>query len=67
MFADRRTILSRYFGIFNEKTGNSERGTFIISPDGVLKTIEIHTEPVGRSANELVRKLSALKFVTENP
>ncbi len=67
MFADRTTALSRYFGILNEDTGNSERGTFIISPEGILKTIEIHTEPVGRSAKELVRKLKALKFVAENP
>ncbi len=67
MVADRTTVLSRYFGIMNEQSGNSERWTFIISPEWILKTIEIHTEPVWRSANELVRKLSALKFVTENP
>ncbi len=67
MFADRTTALSRYFGILNEETWNSERGTFIISPEWVLKVIEIHTEPVGRSSKELIRKLKALKFVTENP
>lgn len=66
MISDRTTVLSRYFGILNKDSGNSERGTFIISPEGVLKTIEIHTDPVGRSAKELVRKLYALKFVTEN-
>ena len=51
----------------NHESGHAERGTFIISPEGVLKMIEIHTEPVGRSAKELVRKLKALKFVRENP
>lgn len=66
MVSDRTTTLSRYFGILNHDSGNSERGTFIISPDGVLKTIEIHTDAVGRSAKELVRKLYALKFVSEN-
>ena len=66
MISDRNTVLSRYFGILNTATGNAERGTFIISPDGVLKTIEIHTDAVGRSAKELVRKLYGLKFVTEN-
>lgn len=66
MISDRTTTLSRYFGILNQDSGNSERGTFIISPEGVLKTIEVHTDPVGRSAKELVRKLHALKFVTEN-
>lgn len=66
MISDRTTVLSRYFGILNQESGNSERGTFIISPEGVLKTIEIHTDAIGRSAKELVRKLYALKFVSEN-
>lgn len=66
MISDRTTTLSRYFGILNQESGNSERGTFIISPDGVLKTIEVHTDAVGRSAKELVRKLYALKYVSEN-
>lgn len=66
MISDRTTELSRYFGILNKESGNSERGTFIISPEGVLKTIEIHTDAVGRSAKELVRKLHALNFVTKN-
>lgn len=66
MISDRTTTLSRYFGILNQHSGNSERGTFIISPEGVLKTIEVHTDAVGRSAKELVRKLYALKYVSEN-
>lgn len=66
MISDRTTMLSRYFGILNKDSGNAERGTYIISPEGVLKTIEVHTDAVGRSAKELVRKLYALKYVTEN-
>lgn len=66
MVSDRTTTLAQYFGILNKTSWNAERGTFIISPDGILKTIEIHTDPVGRSAKELVRKLYGLKFVTEN-
>lgn len=66
MVSDRTTVLSRYFNILNINTGNAERGTFIISPEGILKMIEIHTDAVGRSAKELVRKLYGLKFVTEH-
>lgn len=66
MISDRTTEISRYFGILNKESGNAERGTFIISPEGILKSIEIHTDPLGRSAKELVRKLYGLKFVTEN-
>ena len=67
MVADRTTVLSRYFGVLNEQTWNAERWTFIIDPDGVLKAIEIHTEPLGRSSAELVRKLHALRYIKANP
>lgn len=67
MVSDRTGNLSKHFGILNAKSGNSERGTFIISPDGVVKSIEIVTEPIGRSSNELLRKIRALEFVRSNP
>ncbi len=67
MVADRTTELASYFDIVNTTTGNAERGTYIISPEGVLKMIEISTDAVGRSAAELVRKLAGLYFVSSNP
>jgi len=67
MVADRTADLSTYFNCYNDETGNSERGTFIISPDWVVKSIEVVTEPIGRSSAELVRKLTALEFVRSNP
>lgn len=67
MLSDRKVSMSKYFWIFNEQTWNAERWTFIIDPDWVLKIIELHTEPVWRSAWELVRKINALRFVRNNP
>ena len=67
MVSDRRGDLSEHLGVRNLETGNADRGTFIISPEGVIKSIEIVTEPIGRSSNELVRKLKALEFVANNP
>lgn len=46
-----------------EDEGLSLRGTFIIDPDGILRTTEIHDNSIGRSAKELVRKLKAAQFV----
>ena len=66
MMADPTGNLSRMFGTYIESEGVSLRGTFIIDPDGVLKTIEIHDNSIGRSAKELVRKLEAAKFVREH-
>lgn len=67
MVSDRTGELSRRFGVLNETTGNSARGTFIISPEWIVKSIEIVTEPIGRSSNELLRKVRALEFVRSNP
>lgn len=67
MASDRKGEISKALGIRNIQSGNSERGTFIISPDGIIKSIEIVTEPIGRSSNELVRKVKALEFIRANP
>ncbi len=67
MVADRTGDLTDMMGVMNSETGNSERWTFIISPEGVIKSVEIVTEPIGRSSAELMRKLKALEFVRTNP
>lgn len=66
MIADRTGELSHLFGTYIEEEGNSLRGTFIIDPNGVLKTIEINHNDIGRSGKELLRKLRAAKFVNEH-
>ena len=66
MAADPTGILSEAFGTYIEEEGMSLRGSFIINPDGVLKAIEINDNNIGRSARELLRKLQAAKFVSEN-
>lgn len=66
MLADPTGQLSKMFGTYIENEGLSLRGTFIIDPDGVLKTIEIHDNNIGRNAKELLRKLEAAKFVREH-
>jgi len=67
MMADPTGNISRMFGVYIEEEGLALRGTFIIDPDGVLKTIEIHNNDVGRNAEETLRKLQAAKFVREHP
>ncbi|MFZ2205340.1 MAG: redoxin domain-containing protein [Minisyncoccia bacterium] len=66
MLADPTGSVSMMFGTYIEAEGLSLRGTFIIDPDGVLKTIEIHANNIGRSAKEMLRKLQAAKFVREH-
>ncbi len=67
MVSDRNSELSKLFWILNTQTWNASRWTFILSPEWVLKSIEIVTEPIWRSSNELIRKLNALEFVRVHP
>ena len=66
MLSDPTGKVAEMFGTYIEAEGLSLRGTFIIDPDGVLKTVEIHDNNIGRSAKEMLRKLQAAKFVREH-
>jgi peroxiredoxin (alkyl hydroperoxide reductase subunit C) len=66
MLADTTGNTCKQFGTYDEKDGLSLRGTFIIDPDGVLKSMEIHDNSFGRSAKEIMRKLKAAMFVREH-
>ncbi|MEE9442473.1 MAG: alkyl hydroperoxide reductase subunit C [candidate division Zixibacteria bacterium] len=66
MLADPTGKLSRDFGVYLENDGLALRGTFVIDPDGFLKAYEIHDNSIGRSTDELLRKLQAAKFVREH-
>jgi len=66
MVADPTGNLSWAFGTYMENTGLALRGSFIIDPDGVVKTMEVNDLGIGRSGKELLRKLQAAKFVHEH-
>lgn len=67
MGADPAHIVSKTFGVYDEASGLSLRGTFIIDPDSKLLSSEVNYFPVGRNSDELLRKLKAFKYVRENP
>ena len=66
MAADPTGKLSRVFGTYIEGEGLALRGTFIIDPDGVLKSFEMNDNSLGRSGRETLRKMKAAKYVREN-
>ncbi|MBT7553524.1 peroxiredoxin [bacterium] len=63
MVADPTGKITRSYGVMIEEEGLALRGTFIIDPEGNLKTMEIHDNGIGRSSKELLRKLQAAQFV----
>jgi peroxiredoxin (alkyl hydroperoxide reductase subunit C) len=66
MLSDHKKELCEYFGVLDEESGLARRGTFIIDPDGILLTSEIHIDGIGRSGVELLRKLQAAQFVRKH-
>lgn len=67
MGADATKKVSKLFGVLDEETGLAFRGTFIISPDGKLTASEVNFFNVGRSAEELVRKVNANVYLVKHP
>ncbi|MFH1814037.1 MAG: alkyl hydroperoxide reductase subunit C [Pseudomonadota bacterium] len=59
--------LTRAFGVHIDSEGLALRGTFVINPDGVIKTAEIHDNAIARDMNETLRKLKAAQFVASHP
>ena len=66
MLADPTHVLSRDFEVYIEADGVSERGTFIVNPEGNIVSYEVNAGNVGRNADELLRKLQACQFVHEH-
>lgn len=66
MLADPTHILADDFDVYIPENGLSERGTFIVNPDGIIVSYEVNAGNVGRNAEELFRKLQALQFVHEH-
>ncbi|MBL0701761.1 MAG: peroxiredoxin [Spiroplasma sp.] len=61
MLEDTNHTISEQFGVLDEKVGISLRGTFIISPKGILESSVINNLNVGRSIDELQRTLAAFQ------
>lgn len=66
MLADPTGDLCKFFGTYIKEEGLSLRASYIIDPDGVIKTVEVHDNNIGRSPSELLRKLQAAKYVREH-
>ena len=64
---DPAHVLARQFGVLIEDEGLALRGTFVINPDGVIKTAEVHDNAIARDIKETLRKLQAAQYVAKNP
>ncbi len=67
MIADPSQRISRMFDVLDEESGLSQRGTFIIDPDGIIQAMEINADGIGRDASTLIDKIKAAQYVRVNP
>ena len=67
MIADPTGKLCREFGVYIEDEGIALPCTFIIDPRGILKTMQINANSIGRSTDELLRTLRAAIYVDKHP
>lgn len=61
VLADTDRSLSKAYGVLNAEDGRAFRATFIISPDGRLAYMAVSPMNVGRSVEETLRVLRALR------
>jgi peroxiredoxin (alkyl hydroperoxide reductase subunit C) len=61
VLADTAHTVSRHYGVLMEDKGIALRGTFLIDPQGTLQWMSVNALGTGRSVDEVVRTLQALK------
>ena len=56
LVGDPTHVLTRGFGVHIDEEGLALRGTFIVNPDGIIKTLEIQDNAIARDVSETLRK-----------
>jgi peroxiredoxin len=59
LVGDPTHTLTNAFGVHIPEEGLALRGTFVINPDGIIKTAEVHSNEIARDVKETLRKLKA--------
>lgn len=67
MIGDPSGEITRSLGVMREGEGLAERATFVVDPNRSIQYYEVSSEGVGRNAEELVRKIRAAIYVSNNP
>ncbi|MBD3234183.1 MAG: redoxin domain-containing protein [candidate division Zixibacteria bacterium] len=61
LLSDLTKNISRDYGVLLEHIGKSLRGTFIIDPDGNLRSAVVNDTDTGRNVEETLRTLQAMQ------
>lgn len=72
LVGDKGHVISEGFGVLIDDQEDGDhglalRGTFVINPEGVVKTAEIHSNEIARDVDETIRKLKAAQYTAAHP
>ena len=67
MIGDPSHQLARMFDVFDEEQGLAQRGTFILDKEGVIQSLEINADGIGRNASEYLDRIKAGQYVETHP
>lgn len=67
MIGDPNGTITNNFEVMRAGQGLADRATFVIDPDGIIQTMEVTAEGIGRDAQDLVRKVKAAQYVRAHP
>jgi peroxiredoxin (alkyl hydroperoxide reductase subunit C) len=67
MIGDPTGTVTNNFDVMRPGVGLADRGTFIVDPQGVIQSVEITAEGIGRDALEVLRKVKAAQYVAAHP
>ncbi|KAI8347655.1 thioredoxin-like protein [Blakeslea trispora] len=66
LVSDIKKEISTSYNVLIPEEGLALRGLFIIDPKGILRTATVHDLPIGRSVDETLRVIEAIKFTDEH-
>ena len=67
LIGDSTHALTQAFDVYIPEEGRALRGTFVINPDGIIKTAEVHSNEIARDVKETLRKLKAAQYTAAHP
>ena len=67
LIGDPTHVLAKMFDVLIPEDGMALRGTFVVNPDGVIKTAEVHSNEIARDVKETLRKLKAAQYTAAHP
>ena len=67
LVGDPTHVLTKAFDVYIPEEGLARRGTFVINPEGMIKTAEVHSNEIARDVKETLRKLKAAQYTSAHP